>query len=293
MTTRLTKQLVTVALGATFGLLGLASVNTTAHAASIAAIEKADYVKTTRAMYTGQYTYVNGKKGHKIITPKGTILRTDGVGSERTSSGSIKYSINLSRGDLHYNSEKGIYETGKPISFKASDYKVYKLKMGVRTHLLQSGTGFTNDSTNDYKPMFHVTLDGYVEYYSAARLKHYKIQDPDQSTNLFDLPNGSNTSYAPAFINRIKPTASVKVSTFKIKGNTAYLYYKKPIYGLTEKKVSSRYYRLTIKQTAAKISKTWTQKFASGDADYTTASWARYSVGGHNYYDILSVERGD
>jgi hypothetical protein len=281
----------TAALATTFGLLGLASVATTAHADSFKTLSKYSYVKTTRAMYTGQHTYINGKKGRKLITPKGTILKITGTGASRNSDDTLKYTIGLSRGDLHYNVEKNIAEASGQIAFKASDFKGYKLKMPVRTKLLQSGTGYFGDSdtVHRYKPLFHVTLDGYVEYYSTARLKHYGIYNGIEMSKLYDLPNGGNTSYTGAYINRIKPTASVKLSTFKVKGNTTYLYYKTPINGLTEKKVSSRYYRLTIKKTTDTLTQSWQY----GDEDFTNAWWARYSVGGHHYFDLIELERGD
>ncbi len=70
-------------------------------------------------------------------------------------------------------------------------------KMSVRTRVLQSGTGYTHDATNRYKPMFHITLDGYLEYYNSALLKKYQIYDPNKINELRDLPNGSNTAFTP------------------------------------------------------------------------------------------------
>lgn len=289
MKIQLTKRIAIATFGTVLGLLGLASGQLTANADSFNTISRSDYVKTTRAMYTGQYYWNNGKRGSKIITPKGTILRNDGVGEDRTSTGSFKYSINLSRGDLHHDAEKHIDETGRPIAFKSSDFKAYHPKMSVRTRVLQSGTGYTHDATNRYKPMFHITLDGYLEYYNSALLKKYQIYDPNEMNELRDLPNGSNTAFTPYYLNLIKPTASRKVSTYRIKGNSTYLYYSKPIYGLTEKKVSSHSYRLTITKQGPTFSKTW----HNTDEDFTVAQWDRYTVGGHNFYDIISVENGD
>lgn len=148
MQPKLSKQLALVTLGIAVGILSLTGFQSTTHADSINTISRAAYVKTTRPMFTGQYYWHNGKRGGKIITPKGTILLNDGVGSERLSNGSLKYTINLSRGDLHYNAEKNIDETGKPINLRTSDFKHYNVKMAVRTRVLQSGTGYTNDATN-------------------------------------------------------------------------------------------------------------------------------------------------
>lgn len=271
------KRATMFALTATLSLLGLASVTTTAHADSFKTLSKYSYVKTTRAVYTGQYTLVNGKKGHKIITPKGTILKISGSGASRHSDGSLSYTMGFTRGDLHYNAGKKIYQTSRQIAFNPNAFKGYKLKMPVRTKLLQSGTGYPGDTAaRTYNPIFHVTLDGYIEYYSAARLKHYGVY------------NGSNASFVTDDLNKIKPTTSVKLSTFKVKGNTAYLYYKTPISGLNAKKVSSRYYRLTIKKTTNTIEKTWHYS-----EDFTDVQWVRYSVGGHVFYNIIDIARGD
>ena len=290
MTTHFVKQLAILAFGTTIGLVGL--TNSTAHADSLKTLEHATYVKTTRAMYTGQSTLVNGKRGHKIITPRGTILKVSGFWQNSTS-GTPTYSASLSRGDLHYATRSKIYPANQTITFKkTSDFKAYTLKMPGRARLLQSGNGYTNTATSHYKPIFHVTLDGYVEYYSTARLKHYSIYDANQLGKAYSLPNGNQSTYTPDVLAYIKPTTTVKVATFKVTGNTAYLYYKRPINGLTEKQVSSRYYRLTIQKTNSHLlNQTWHP--TTDDGNLVNAWWNRYTVGGHHYFDLVEVEAVD
>ncbi|GAA3613429.1 hypothetical protein [Secundilactobacillus similis] len=270
------------------GFLGTLTVEAST-ASSLDQAFKDGYVKTKKAMYTGQYTIVNGKKSKKVITPKGTILQVGGSGADKQSDGSYKYTINLDRGDLNHTQAVKYYETGRAITYKTSELTPYKLKVPVRTRLLQAGTDFDPLNTKmDYQPIFHLTLNGYLEYYSAARLKHYQIPNTYQLTKLENLPGGNSTTYTPKYLAQIKPTASEKVSTFKVKGDTTYLYYKKPINGLTEKKVSNRYYRLIIKQTTSMKEKTW----ISGE-DYVTVQWMLYNVGGHSFRYINSYEGGD
>lgn len=290
MLVKLSKRVALAALGTAIGFLGLASAQSPAHADSFKTISKAQYIKTTRAMYTGEYHWKNGKRGSKIITPKGTILEIEGFNTHANPDGSLKNSISLGRGDLHYDAEKNIDEVGKWLTFHPSDFKAYKLKVPFRTHILTSGTGYTTGNANCYKPAFHITIDGYLEYYNSALLKKHPNYDAENVGIIGNRSHIKSTYSYPDYINLFKPTATRKISSFKVKGNNTYLYYSKPINGLTEKKVSSHKYRLTITKNGNLQYKSWG---GGDDQDFTNAQWQRYTVGGHPFFDVLSVENGD
>lgn len=230
-----------------------------------------DYVKLKRPMFTGYYTKVNGHKGHRIIMAKGTIMQV------------LSYSDNtvgLSYGLISYQKQQHIYKPTHPADYNTPHYNTkyftpYKLKLPVRNLPLQNGREYTNSKTDNYKPIFYITMDGYLQYYSHARLKHYDVK------NIFESKSGAQYEN-PLW--RIKPTASVKVNHYKTIGRTSYVYYKKPIKGLGEKKVSSTYYRLAVKRGANK-SQTW----RSGDEAFTVW-WTTYNVGNHPFYFIREME---
>lgn len=235
------------------------------------------YVKVKRPLFTGQYTKVNGKKGHKIITPKGTILKV-----EATNGGSWAY---FTRGAISYKMQQRIYQVPQTTKtynkhYTTKYFRPYKLKLPVRTLAFQAGTGFTNSKAGNYKPIFYITLDGYLQYYSTPRLKHYGIQ------NSWEATHESRAVDNPIWT--IKPTTAVKIYSFKTKGETSYIYYKKPVRGLTEKKVSAKYYCLSITKHQT-VSKKWNY----GDEDWKQGIWTRYTVGGHQFYYLVEISEGD
>ncbi|WP_223602576.1 hypothetical protein [Lentilactobacillus otakiensis] len=164
-----------------------------------------DYVKLKRPMFTGYYTKINGHKGHRIITPKGTIMQV------------LSYSDNtvgLSYGLISYQKQQHIYKPTHPADYNTPHYNTkyftpYKLKLPVRNLPLQSGREYTNSKTDNYKPIFYITMDGYLQYYSHARLKHYDVK------NIFE--SKSSAQYENPLW-RIKPTANIKVNHYKIIG---------------------------------------------------------------------------
>ncbi|KRK88809.1 hypothetical protein FD17_GL002279 [Lentilactobacillus sunkii DSM 19904] len=230
-----------------------------------------DYVKLKRPMFTGYYTKVSGHKGHRIITPKGTIMQV---------LGSSANTVGLSYGLISYQKQQHIYKPTHPANYNTPHYNTkhftpYKLKLPVRGLPLQSGIGYTNSKNDNYKPIFYITMDGYLQYYSNARLKHYDVK------NIFESKSGSQYEN-PLW--RIKPTTSVKVNHFKTIGKTSYVYYKKPIRGLSEKKVSSKYYRLSIRK-GINESESWHY----GDSTWTVW-WTTYTVGDRPFYFIREQE---
>ncbi|GHP14939.1 hypothetical protein YK48G_23640 [Lentilactobacillus fungorum] len=279
-TSHLAKQL-TIMLG--IGAAMFLASTISAHAyTSLANNSNIQYVKVKRPLFTGQYTKVNGKKGHKIITPKGTILKVEGVVDTPNNH---QASVQLSRGAISYQKQQRIYQATKPSSAYIKPYTTkyftpYKLRLPVRTQALQAGQGFTNTQAGYYKPIFYITLDGYLQYYTTARLKHYGIQNSWESTK--EVAAVDNPIWT------IKPSAAEKISSFKSKGNTSYIYYKQPIKGLPQKKVSARNYRLTIKKGQTR-NHTWHY----GDEDFRLGIWTPYNVGGQPFYNLVEVSEGD
>lgn len=228
------------------------------------------YVKVKRPIFTGQYTKVDSHRGKRILTPKGTILKV------LLTSGNTAV---LSRGLMSYKAQQHLYEN-KMASYHTKHYNTkyfapYRFKLPVRARVMQVGSGYTNQAASNYKPIFYITMDGYLQYYSGARLKHYDIK------NSFESKSGSQDEN-PLW--RIKPTTMVKINHFKTTGNTSYVYYKKPIKGLPDRKVSSRYYRLSIRKIKNQ-QRTW----RNGDSALT-AWWTQYNVGGHAFYDLIEME---
>lgn len=239
------------------------------------------YVKVKRPIFTGQYTKVNGKKGHKLITPKGTILKLEATGSTKEGPSFGQ----LTRGLVSYQKQQHIYQVTKGPELNVKQYNTkyftpYKLKLPIRTLALQAGNGYTNNKAGNYRPIFYITLDGYLQYYTTARLKHYGVLNSWQSTKTTVVINN------PLWT--IKPSASVKVNSFKVKGNTSYIYFKKPIKGLAAKKVSAKYYRLAIKKLHSQH-----QEWRYGDENWQDVSWITYNVGDHPFYNLVDMSAGD
>lgn len=274
-----TKQLAIIA-GAAVAILSFPAV--AAHAyTDLGNNSNIQYVKVKRPIFTGQYTKINGKRGHKIITPKGTILKVEGS----VSTGDGPSSAQLTRGLVSYQKQQHIYQVTKGPELNVKQYNTkyftsYKLKLPIRTLALQAGNGYTNNKAGNYRPIFYITLDGYLQYYTTARLKHYGVLNSWQSTK--PVAAVDNPLWT------IKPSASVKLSTFKVKGNTSYVYYKKAIKGLPAKKVSSKYYRLAIKKLG-----TQNKKWHTGDKAWPRASWTTYNVGGRSFYNLVDISEGD
>ncbi|EHO53075.1 hypothetical protein [Lentilactobacillus kisonensis] len=272
----LVKQLTTI-IGVGAALLLSATVSAHAYT-DLGSNSHIQYVKVKRPLFTGQYTKIHGKKGQPIITPKGTILQVEST----TYSGKGPSHALLSRGVISYQKQQRIYQPDNSYikHYNTKYFSPYKLRLPVRTLALQAGKGFTNNKAGYYKPIFYITLDGYLQYYTTPRLKHYGAQNSWQSTK--GVPAVDNPIWT------IKPSVSEKIGTFKSKGNTSYVYYQKPIKGLAAKKVSAKYYRLTIKkgQTQNKI-------WHYGDEDTRLGIWTNYTVGGNPFYNLVEVSEAD
>ncbi|MCH4164899.1 MAG: hypothetical protein LKF37_09010 [Lentilactobacillus diolivorans] len=244
--------------------------------------ENIQYVKVKKPTFTGQYTKVNDKKGHRIITPKGTILKV--LGTTGSTAGSQRSQAVFSLGQISYAKQQRIYQPKNGVyirNYNTTYFKPYSLKLPMRSQFLQLGQ-YANNGSEHYKPIFVVTMDGYLQYYSQSRLKHYRIQN--------NMSYGKQGNGGPAVDNplfKIKPTRSIKVNRFLVKGKHYYLYYRTPVKGLAEKKVSKTNYRLTIRQLTT-IGKTW----HSGE-DFFSARWTNYNVGGHRFFYLGDVESGD
>lgn len=271
-----------IALSLAFGIIlftsGAIAVNASTDLGNNGNIQ---YVKVKKPTFTGQYTKVNGKKGQRIITPKGTILKVLGTSS---STNSRRSQAVFSLGQISYVKQQQIYQPKNGVyirNYNTTYFKPYSLKLPIRGQFLQLGK-YANDGSEHYKPIFVVTMDGYLQYYSQSRLKHYQIQN---NVSYGKQGNGGAAVNNPLFT--IKPTQSVKITKFLVKGKYYTFYYRTPVRGLADKKVTKTYYRLKINQLGT-IGKTW----HSGE-DFFSARWTNYSVGGHHFFYLGDVESGD
>lgn len=115
-------------------------------------------------------------------------------------------------------------------------------------------------------PMFIVTDNGYLQYYSSAKIKSARQLD-------------GNWNFAIA---NVKPTNTRKITKVKRSKNVTYLYYTKPISGLKEYKLKSGLYRLKINHA---VGKNKTQKFETGE-EMVSLTWANYYVCGKRFYVV-------
>lgn len=237
------------------------------------------YVKVKKPIFTGQYKKVNGHKGQRLLTPKGTIMRV--VKLKKATSGHPSEVV-LTRGLISHKLQQKVYDprsaTYQVKHFNTTYFEPYKLKMPLSEYMFQAGT-FSNTKSAYYKPIFNITMDGYLQYYSPARLKHYHIQ----TTWLYGK-QPKNGRKNPIYT--IKPTQAVKINQTKTSGKYFNLYYKQPINGLKEKKLHNSY-RLTIHELADQ-SKTWN----SGKYAYQMM-WRNYKVGNQPFYYLWGSETND
>ncbi|MCY9806255.1 hypothetical protein OXT66_01680 [Lentilactobacillus senioris] len=268
--------LTTVALGS-FGMLANHATNVKAsvvyESGYIKESNKTVYVTTKKSLKTNLYRNINGKKVRYVI-PKGTNL----VGSSEADKQSDgKFTTTFNAGFYNYNyAFKSSFVNWKNISlssqfaFKSSDFKVVKNPSSVLGTSWERGTDFK--FKNGSHQMFSITQDHYIQFYSTSNVKKA----------------GITSNFITSGLDKLKPTTSRKITSIKTSGkNVTYLYYTKPITGLTEYKVRPGLYRLKVNtQDIKRFDKT------VGENDYT-AIWQRAFVGGKAYNNVLEIEYGD
>lgn len=263
------------------GILGLANNAQAATKSSSPYLsDTTQYVRLKKTMDVGFYQK-SGKRYKKLLKRKGSLLAVSGVNRNEVN-GQYVPTAGLTSGAIHYNRAKNLkYMTMDNlhpvlVPFTKANFTPVKLKAPDRTLLFQSGTGFKLTPKKDdlvTTPAFYLTLDNYLQYYSASDLA--KV-----------APSGLYQSVGG--LNVWKPTASVKVSKVTVKGRTTTIDYAKPLKGMPNKKISRGHYRLTVVHNPTKHHKTF---FPDG---YTQeATWTTYKVNGKSYYVGQSIEVKD
>lgn len=236
------------------------------------------YVKVKKPIFTGQYKIV---KGHhqRLLTPKGTVLRV--VKIKKAENGQRSEAA-LTWGLISHKLRQKVYDPRSASygvkQFNTTYFKPYKLKLPISEYMFQAGS-FSNTQESYYKPIFNITMDGYLQYFSSSRLKHYHIQ----TTWLYGK-TPANGKQNPIYT--IKPSKTVKIAKSTSKDKQFRLYYRQPISGLTEKKTHG-YYRLTINELGDK-SQTW-----KSNGHTYAAMWRNYKVGSHPFYYLWGSETDD
>lgn len=265
-------------LGPVMALVCLAVLVAPVHASTdLGNVKRVFYVKVKKPIFTGQYTKVNGHRGHRLATPKGTVLRVVAVRHEKDHPSQAI----LTRGLISYRLRQRIdLGTGKyrVKHFNTTYFKPCHLKLPISEYQFQAGRATINHSAY-YKPIFNLTMDGYLQYYTSARLKHAHIQ----TTWLYGK-QPTNGSHNP--LSTIKPSIAVKINKTVAKGHHFYLYFRQPVSGLKAKKVHVGY-RLLINELKDHT-KTWHQK-----NDFYSLMWRDYHVGGQPFYFLWGAQSND
>ncbi len=267
------------ALGVAAGVALLLGAATSVQAATdLGTKSQLYYVKVKKPIFTGQYTKVNGHRGHRLLTPKGTVMRI--VQRVKAKDGRASEAV-LTRGLISYRLQQRVYDphtTYKVKSFNTNYFEPYKLKLPITEYQFQAGT-FTTGTSGYYRPIFNLTMDGYLQYYSRARLKHYHIQ----TTWLYGRkPSAGN--HNP--LDKIKPSMAVKLTKTAASGHHFKLYYQQPVGGLAAKKIGHGY-RLSINELKDQ-SKTW-----RSNNYFYTVNWRNYQVGQRPFYFQWGSETND
>lgn len=269
-----------VLTGGVAGLLGL-SATTAAASSSPYLPEHVRYVRLKKNMDVG-FSQKTGRHYRKLLKKKGALLEVTGRGGT-TIKGKFVETGGFTSGAVHYNRLKKLrYATMKPmhamtIPITKANFKPVKLKAPDRTLLFQRGTGFKvasqKEETLVTTPAFYLTLDNYLQYYSAKDIAKYA------PSGLYKSVSGRNVW---------KPTASVKVRKVTVKGKTTTIDYAKPLKGMPNRKLSKGHYRLKIVHNTKQHHQVF---FPDG---YTEdATWTTYKVNGKNYYVGESIEIKD
>lgn len=272
-------------IGTTLVAAGLFSLAGTTQAAAKSSSpylpDNTQYVRLKKNMDVGIYQK-SGNHYQKLLKKKGALLQVMGVGRNAVR-GKYVPTVALTSGAVHYSrANKLKYKTmdnmhPMNIPFTKANFKPVKLKAPDRTLLFQAGTGFKVASSIEESlvttPAFYLTLDNYLQYYSAADIA--KVSP----SGLYKAVGGMNVW---------KPTASVKVSKVTVKGKTTTVDYAKPLKGMPNRKISKGHYRLKIVHNTKQHHATF---FPDG---YTEeANWTTYKVNGKSYYVGESIEVKD
>lgn len=231
------------------------------------------YVTTKKAIKTNLYRNVNGQKVRYTI-PKNSTMSVATVGYTENN-GQLKTNISLNLSNTNYtfkktftdfNSKHGYWLKTNSVALKKDTFKLANTQNKLGGLTFEAGTGVKSLMTNTTTPMFIVTDNGYLQYYSSAKIK-----------NANQLDGGWNFAIA-----NVKPTNTRKIIKVKRSQNVNYLYYTKPINGLKEYKVKNGLYRLKINQISGQNR---IQKFETGE-EVISLTWAKYYVGGNRFYVV-------
>lgn len=246
--------------------MGLTSAKLPVQASSkYVSIPIGEYVRTKKAMYVG-ITQKHGKAYKPLLIKKGALLQ---VYDEIETSHQVKASFSL--GAVHYNKMRNTRPSAKEnIPLTKTNFRKVALKAPIRTITLRQGTGFiVGKDGHSAAPLFYLTLDNYIQYYSKARVDHY---DPF-SNNWYILSGIKGDMY--------KPTASSKITKTTVNGNTTTVQYHPAIKGIPGKKIGHHKYQIKIKD----LKKHDMYHDLSGSDDiYWYGGWNNYTVNGKPYY---------
>ncbi|MGF7437085.1 hypothetical protein [Lentilactobacillus senioris] len=275
------KKTTTIALVVAGLTIGIHTAATTTHASVKLAngylnettVFNHGYVTTKKTIKTNLYRNLNGKKVRYTI-PKGSTLSVATVGYTENH-GQIKTNISLNLSNTSYtfkktfsdfNAHHGYWLKTDSMALKKDTFKLANTQNKLGGLTFEAGTGVKNLTSKTATPMFTVTDNGYLQYYSSAKIKHAK-----------QLDGGWNFAIA-----NVKPTNTRKIIKVRRAKNVTYLYYAKPINGLKEYKIKSGLYRLKINHM---IGQNRTQKFETGE-EVISLTWANYYVGGKRFYVV-------
>lgn len=225
-----------------------------------------NWVKVKKPIFVGEYTKVNGHRGHRVLTPKGTVLSA--LVCRKAKKGKPSR-VMLDPELISYRRQQHISwsSTYQTSHFNTTYFKLYKLKLPIRTDQLQAGR-FTLSNAKDYQPIFNITMDGYLQYYRSSKLKHYHIQSAWEYNQVMGDRN-------PLFT--IKPSVSRKIQKFVVKKNNYYLYFHHPVDGLGMKK-SHHGYRLTVKNLGKRHKVFYEKSY------FYLFKWTDFQVGKQPFY---------
>lgn len=260
-------------LALAIGLIGLTGSLTTAQAATKSPYldvthSMVRYVQLKKNLYIGAQKK-SGKTFKRVQSKKGTIVEIGGMGYHRKhQTGYWIVNADFTNVPNHYNRIKNLrYSQHVSIPLKKSDFKIVNL--GTNPILYQAGTGFKpvpNSTIFTSPAAFYLTLDHYVQYYSAAKMKKLMPGGADESVSGFDV---------------WKPSHSVKAYKVTTQGRTTRVYTHRAIKGLPNKRLAHNNYRLTIKDLNCHTGRGF---FPFEDGYYASADWSNYKVNGNPFF---------
>lgn len=259
------------ALVGAFVGMGIATTATTAQASSkYLTPQFGTYVRAKRNVYVG-ISQKHGRTYRPLLKKKGSLLF---VMSSTQNQGSSVVKASFTSGAVHYNRLKKLaFTMTDSVPLTKANFKKVSLKAPIRGTVLRQGNGFKEDRHGGFaSPMFYLTLDNYIQYYSRAAMSKYDSGGEMQ----VKFGNGMEV---------YKPTASAKMTKTTVKGNTTTVRYNKYIKGLPGKKVGKHTYQIKIKN----LKTTGSRYF--GD-DYWGGSWDNYTVNSKPYFSGIINDYG-